>query len=124
MGKPAARSGDMHMCPMATPGAPPIPHVGGPVSVGCPTVLIGGMPAARSGDMCVCVGPPDVIAIGSTTVLIGGMPAARMGDMTAHGGSIAAGLPPVLVGGFGSGPNGPLKGAGAERARAAAHFPG
>ena len=27
MSKPAARSGDMHVCPMATPGAPPIPHV-------------------------------------------------------------------------------------------------
>jgi uncharacterized Zn-binding protein involved in type VI secretion len=32
-------------------------------------------------------------------VLIGGKPAARMGDTTAHGGSIAAGLPTVLIGG-------------------------
>jgi len=31
MGMPAARAGDMHMCPMVTPGTPPIPHVGGPV---------------------------------------------------------------------------------------------
>lgn len=98
--KPAARLTDMHMCPMVTPGLPPIPHVGGPiVGPGAPTVLIGGLPAARVGDMCVCVGPPDVIALGSFTVLIQGMPAARMGDMTAHGGVIVLGYPTVLIGG-------------------------
>lgn len=70
-GMPAARMGDMHVCPMLTPGVPPIPHVGGPVVLGSPMVLIGGMPAARMGDMCVCVGPPDTIALGCPTVLIG-----------------------------------------------------
>ena len=99
MGKPAARAGDMHVCPMVTPAVPPVPHVGGPVlPPGCPTVLIGMMPAARATDMCTCVGPPDVIALGSPTVLIGGLPAARMGDMTAHGGSIVIGCPTVLIG--------------------------
>ena len=99
MGMPAARITDMHMCPMVTPGVPPIPHVGGPIlPPGAPTVLIQMLPAARVGDMCVCVGPPDVIALGSFTVLIGGMPAARMGDMTAHGGSIVIGCPTVLIG--------------------------
>ena len=99
MGMPAARAGDMHMCPMVTPGTPPIPHVGGPVlPPGCPTVLIAAMPAARATDMAVCVGPPDVIDLGSFTVLIGGMPAARLGDMTAHGGSIVVGCPTVLIG--------------------------
>lgn len=98
MSKPAARVGDMHVCPMMTPGVPPIPHVGGPVMPpGGVTVLIAGMPAARVGDMCVCVGPPDVIALGSFTVLIKGQPAARMGDMTAHGGSIVLGAPTVLI---------------------------
>ena len=97
--KPAARIGDMHVCPMVTPGVPPIPHVGGPVSMGAPTVLIGMMPAARSGDMAVCVGPPDTIALGSATVMIANMPAARMGDMTAHGGNIVIGCPTVLIGG-------------------------
>ncbi len=97
---PASRVGDMHVCPMVTPGTPPVPHVGGPIlPPGCPTVLIGGMPAARTGDMCVCVGPPDVIAKSSMTVLIGGMPAARIGDMTAHGGNIVVGLPTVMIGG-------------------------
>lgn len=99
MGKPAARIGDMHVCPMVTPGTPPIPHVGGPVTgPGCPTVMIGGMPAATMGDMCTCVGPPDSIILGSTGVFIGGKPAARMGDMCAHGGSIVVGIPTVMIG--------------------------
>ncbi len=98
--KPAARISDMHVCPMVTPGVPPIPHVGGPIlPPGAPTVLIGGLPAARMGDMATCVGPPDTIAIGSTTVMIGGKPAARMGDMTAHGGNIVVGCFTVLIGG-------------------------
>ena len=93
---PAARIGDMHVCPMVT-GL--VPHVGGPVAKGDPTVMIGFMPAARVSDMCVCVGPPDMIAKGSMTVKIGFMPAARMGDMTVHGGSIVMGFPTVLIGG-------------------------
>lgn len=97
---PAARLTDMHACPMETPGMVPIPHVGGPISgPGAPTVLIGGLPAARVGDLAVCVGPPDSIVKGSATVLIGGAPAARIGDACAHGGTIVAGLPTVLIGG-------------------------
>lgn len=95
---PAARILDMHICPMVTPAVVPIPHVGGPICLGCFTVLIGMMPAARVGDMAICVGPPDVIALGSFTVLIGGQFAARMGDMTAHGGTIAVGCPQVMIG--------------------------
>lgn len=99
MGQPAARVSDMHVCPMVTPGVPPIPHVGGPIlPPGAVTVLIGGLPAARVGDMAVCVGPPDVIAMGAFTVLISGQPAARMGDMTGHGGTIVLGMPTVLIG--------------------------
>ena len=95
MPMPAARVGDMHVCPMVTVL---VPHVGGPIlPPGGIPVLIGGMPAARVGDLAVCVGPPDVIALGSFTVLIGGMPAARMGDLTAHGGVIAMGMPTVLI---------------------------
>jgi uncharacterized Zn-binding protein involved in type VI secretion len=97
---PAARIGDMHVCPMVTPGVPPIPHVGGPIMPpGVPTVLIGGLPAATVTSMCTCVGPPDVIVMGSFTVLIGGRPAARLGSMTAHGGSVVMGYPTVLIGG-------------------------
>ena len=98
---PAARITDMHTCPMQTPAFPsPIPHVGGPVvGPGGPNVLIGNMPAAVVGDMCTCVGPPDTIVKGSSSVFIGGRPAARMGDSTAHGGTIVAGLPTVMIGG-------------------------
>jgi uncharacterized Zn-binding protein involved in type VI secretion len=96
MGMPAARIGDMHVCPMVTVL---VPHVGGPVlPPGGLPVLIGGMPAARVGDMAVCCGPPDVIALGSFTTLIGGMPAARLGDLTAHGGTIVMGHPTTLIG--------------------------
>jgi len=95
MPMPAARVGDMHVCPMVTVL---VPHVGGPIlPPGGLTVLIGGMPAARVGDMCICVGPPDVIALGSFKVLIGGMPAAYLGSLTAHGGTVVAGYPLVLV---------------------------
>jgi len=97
---PAARITDMHVCPMQTPGVPPIPHVGGPiVGPGAPTVLIVGLPAANVSSTCTCVGPPDAIVKGSATVMIGGKPAARMGDTTAHGGSIVMGAPTVIIGG-------------------------
>lgn len=99
MSKPAARLGDMHTCPLATPGVPPIPHVGGPVlTSAAPQVLIEGQPAACIGDMLLCVGPPDVIVSGAYTVLAGGKPLARVGDQTAHGGTISAGSATVMVG--------------------------
>lgn len=93
---PAARISDMHVCPMVT-GV--VPHVGGPVAMGLPTVLTGSLPQARLSDMAVCVGPPDMVAKGSATVLVGNLPAARILDNTAHGGMIVAGFPTVLIGG-------------------------
>ena len=96
---PAARLGDMHVCPLVTPGVPPIPHVGGPIlGPCCPTVLTGGMPQAHVGDMMLCVGPPDTIVKGSTTVIVCGTPLARIMDM-GHGSMIVQGCPTVLVGG-------------------------
>ncbi|MFA5529203.1 MAG: PAAR domain-containing protein [Thiohalomonadaceae bacterium] len=95
MSKPAARMGDMHVCPKVTSK---VPHVGGPLANGAPTVLIGGRPAARMGDTAVCIGPPDKASSGSPTVLIGGKPAARMGDPCGHGGKIVMGCPTVLIG--------------------------
>ena len=95
---PAARVSDLHVCPLVNPGG--VPHVGGPITgPGAATVLIGGLPAARASDMAVCVGPPDVLLPGSATVLIAGQPAVRLGDTTAHGGTVAGGLPSVLIGG-------------------------
>lgn len=88
---PAARITDMHTCPVPT-------HVGGPVVVGEPTVIIGMMPAAREGDQLVCATGPDAVARGESTVLIGHRPAARMGDPTNHGGVIVVGCPTVIIG--------------------------
>ena len=42
-GKPAANASSTHVCPMVTPGTPPIPHVGMfAVPMGALTVLING----------------------------------------------------------------------------------
>ncbi|PSL27434.1 PAAR domain-containing protein [Dyadobacter jiangsuensis] len=99
MGRPAARVGDPHICPMFD-GLKP--HVGGPVlPPGKPTVMIGGMPAATVSDRCLCASAPDVIIQGSASVVINGLPAARMGDATMHGGRIILGCPTVLIGDFG-----------------------
>ncbi len=112
---PAARISDMHVCPMVT-GV--VPHVGGPIAMGFPTVMIGFMPAARVGDMAGCVGPPDAIALGSMTVMIGFMQAARMGDLTVHGGTIAMGCPTVMIGDVGMGAAGSPQGGAMSVAKA------
>ncbi|HEX4494909.1 MAG TPA: M91 family zinc metallopeptidase [Thermoanaerobaculia bacterium] len=65
---PAARLGDMHVCPQVTVL---VPHVGGPIVFGALNVLVGGVPAARVMDPCICVGPPDMIEEGEMTALIG-----------------------------------------------------
>ena len=82
---------------------------GGVITVGLPTVLIGGQPAARVGDMHTCpmvngvvphVGGP-IMPPGSPTVLIGGMPAARLGDQATCTGppdAIVMGCVTVIIG--------------------------
>jgi len=115
MGKPAARQGDMTV------------H-GGTITVGCPTVLIGGQPAARLTDMHTCpmqtpaapspiphVGGP-IVGPGVPTVLIGNMPAAVVGDSCVCVGppdTIAPpGCPTVLIGTGGGGGGGGGAGSG------------
>jgi len=99
MTMPSARITDMVVCPMITPATPPIPHVGGPLITGAPTVLVSFMPPSRISDQNVCVGPPGIVAKGSVTCLIANMPAARIGDIAGHGGTIVSGAPTVLIGG-------------------------
>jgi uncharacterized Zn-binding protein involved in type VI secretion len=94
MGKPAARLSDFHVCPMVT-GL--VPHVGGPC-ISTVSVFVVSLPSVRVGDTAICNGPPDTVITGSSTVFIEGKPAARMGDTTAHGGTIVAGSPTVLIG--------------------------
>lgn len=112
MGMPAARLGDMHVCPLVTVL---VPHVGGPIALTTAnTTLIGGLPAATVTSMATCVGPPDlVMPPGAFNVLISGLPAARVLDMTAHGGFIALGCFNVLIG-TASGSSGGGGGAGAS----------
>ncbi len=93
---PAARIGDMHVCPMVTGF---VPHVGGPIQTGNATVLICNKPAATAGSMAACSGPPDMVMTGSKTVFIGGKPAARQGDPTVHGGTVTMACGTVLIGG-------------------------
>jgi uncharacterized Zn-binding protein involved in type VI secretion len=66
---PAARAGDVQVCPMVDVLKP---HGGGPIIGGFPMVLISGQPAARIGDVVQCVGPPGLIQTGFPMVLIGG----------------------------------------------------
>ena len=69
-GLPAWRAGvDFHMCPLVTAL---VPHAGGVVAMGSTTVLINGLPAARQGDIIPEVGPPNTISMGAPTVLVGG----------------------------------------------------
>lgn len=68
-GRPAWRATiDLHVCPLVT-GL--VPHVGGTVLVGSPTVFINGLHAVRLGDQIVESGPPNTIITGEFTVLIG-----------------------------------------------------
>ena len=68
-GLPAWRAAsDFHTCPLVT-GT--VPHAGGVVAVGSPTVLINNLPAARQGDMITESGPPNSIVAGCPTVVIG-----------------------------------------------------
>ncbi len=88
---PAARIGDNHVCPMVTPGVPPIPHVGGPFVMGSPTVLVGDMPQSRVTDQLICVGPPDMAVMGEPTVLVGMVGAGGLAG--AMGGLQSMGIP-------------------------------
>lgn len=97
----SARLSDFHACPLINPG--PVPHVGGPIATGMPSVLIGGLPAARVGDVATCAAvPPNAIATGSVSVFVGDRNAARNSELTLHGGQIVGGCSTLLIGDFSS----------------------
>jgi uncharacterized Zn-binding protein involved in type VI secretion len=94
----AARKNDRHLCLKADPGTNQ-PHVGGTITGGVESVVIGGEPAAVVGSACQCASEePNEVAAGSGSVLAGGRPLARQGDVTRHGGKIATGCPSVHIG--------------------------
>jgi uncharacterized Zn-binding protein involved in type VI secretion len=68
-GMPAFRAViDTHVCPLVSP----VPHGGGVVAVGAPTVLVNGFPIARAGDVIIeAAGGPNPILYGSLTVWAG-----------------------------------------------------
>ncbi len=71
-GVPAANASSSHICPMVTPGSPPVPHVGMlAVPKNATTVLINGVPAIVMGDLFLCVGTPASVVVGSPNILIG-----------------------------------------------------
>ena len=99
MGKPAAKQGDKHTCPMSDPG--PKPHGIAEITLGESMVLIEGKPAARVGDLVVCknsLAPNSIKPPASKSVLIGNKPAARTGDQTVHQGILIGGAASVLIG--------------------------
>lgn len=95
-GKPAARVGDDHSCPMTQPNGSP--HVGGPILAGATKTEIGDALATRLEDKASCIGAIDTIAQGAMPVPIEGKAAARQTDPTEHGGAIVEGEPTVLIG--------------------------
>ena len=88
-GKPAARLGDPTQCPQTGHGSQRL------IS-GAADVLINGKPAARQGDISQCGSPLSSQLI--SNVLINGRPTAVLGSVGAHGDSITAGSPTVLIG--------------------------
>lgn len=88
MGRPAARRGDLHVCPMPYHGVTPIVQ-------GSPDVITSHSPQARVGDSTAC-GASIILA--SRTVLVNHRFAARLGDKTSHGGTIITGAFNVLIG--------------------------
>ena len=68
-GMPAWRApADSHLCPLVS-GV--VPHGGGVVPMGSPTVLINNFSAARQGDTVVEATAPNAIVMGCVTVIIG-----------------------------------------------------
>ncbi len=92
---PAATEQDPHVCAFIKPVTPPIPHVGGPVTVkGKRTVKINGKKAATFGDVGECLGhgspePKDAIIGGYLKTFINGNPVAHTGSVT-FGGTVTA----------------------------------
>lgn len=86
---PAARLGDMHVCPI--PG-----HGTSPIASASPDTQINFLGAARVGDVCGC---GAVITTGFPSIIVDHRPLAYLGSPTSHGGSIISGSPDTF-GGF------------------------
>jgi len=96
---PAATMLDQHVCPMCTG---PVPHVGGPITLGSMGVFFGEKPAARISDVTVCAGPPSMPIVGCFTVLVGEVGAGSAGASAGAAASAqaAAGKGPKAIEAF------------------------
>lgn len=94
--RPAARDGDLHVCPDQESG--PAPHVGGAISASASDVLINGQRTALVGDGASCQGPRSSVIEGSRGVFANSQSIARVGDPTDHGGRVVHGSGNVFVG--------------------------
>jgi uncharacterized Zn-binding protein involved in type VI secretion len=96
MSKQIATVGDTHTCPMVT-GT--VPHIGGTIISGSPSIFVNNKPVARMGDKCICTGCGMICIIvqGDANVLVDGVPIAYAGCMTSHGGVITSGQPNALI---------------------------
>lgn len=98
---PTAFVGDMHVCPMASPSVPPVPHVGGPIVMNTdPTALISVLLIGTVGSQATCAGipPVDTVVMGDPTFLVSSSPSAVAGvSITSHGGTIPMGQPLYLT---------------------------
>jgi uncharacterized Zn-binding protein involved in type VI secretion len=92
---PPARITDFHVCPKVEPG--PVPHVGGPVTAGEATVIIGTSrrPARATAPLVSRRWTPSLRARQRAHRQ---QAAARIGDPMSHGGKIVAGCPTVIIG--------------------------
>lgn len=86
---PAARLGDMHVCPIPSHGTSPIASAS-------PDTQINFLGAARVGDVCGC---GAVITTGFPSIIVDYRPLAYLGSPTSHGGTIISGSPDTF-GGF------------------------
>jgi len=67
--RPIALAGVMHFCPLATPGSPPIPHIGGALIPTPGNIFCRGRTVAARGDKLFCnASAPAVICGGSPDV--------------------------------------------------------
>jgi uncharacterized Zn-binding protein involved in type VI secretion len=81
---PAACLGDPHVCPCFSG---PKSHVGGVITKGSTSLLIGNKPAARVSDLTTCTPEPGAIALGEFTVLIGDLGGSPGGSTPGAGAS-------------------------------------
>lgn len=89
MKKPAARQGDVVVCPHGT----------APLGTTTTGLNIEGATAVQLGQRAECLGAGEIVVTAAKTVTWNGIPLARYGEHTTHGGSIVTGASQVFIGG-------------------------